>query len=589
MCIRQVQHCGLCLGVALTICVSKSAIAASLLVSSFGSDEVLAFDATTGAFLNTVIKESNGSLSGPRGMTVGSNGNLYVANRNSGSVVRSNSATGSLVDVFVPTGSGGLGTAGDVVVAPDGSLLVSSANTDQILRYDGTTGVFLNEFVIKGTTEGPLFMTTGADGNLYVGSFVDDRVDRYDLSTGEYIGPFASGGGLTQPWGIAFGPDHNLYVSSEGTHEILRYDGSTGAFLNVFVPSESGGLNAPRGLTFGPDGNLYVTSESKPDSPPRILRYDGATGAFMDEFVSSFPAMRTPLDLVFIEESVPTPPTLRWEYKATVAEIADPAGLFPDLQLGDTVRGSISYDLGSAPLFFFHHAGWFQVATMIIENPRTGEELRFVSDSGEPPFVGVLNDVEFDPELGINDQVAAFQFVLPPQGFTGDDPVIAVQFDGPPDILTDDSLPTELVLDEWPIVAVSFLDFYQADLNGTAIHALINELTPVPNLAGDFDSSGEVDLADYDAWRASFGTRHTFLDTDANSNGVVDAADYVIWRRALTQSFSNVPARASVPEPCTLVFVALALLAIGQKSWLSATQRVPGRGPRFGRGLSAKC
>ncbi len=65
------------------------------------------------------------------------------------------------------------------------------------------------------------------------------------------------------------------------------------------------------------------------------------------------------------------------------------------------------------------------------------------------------------------------------------------------------------------------------------------DLTPA--LPGDYDQSGEVDLLDYDLWKANFGaTNGPGLAADGNIDGVVDAADYAVWRDHLGMS---------VPEP----------------------------------------
>ena len=48
-------------------------------------------------------------------------------------------------------------------------------------------------------------------------------------------------------------------------------------------------------------------------------------------------------------------------------------------------------------------------------------------------------------------------------------------------------------------------------------------------VAGDYNQDGMVNQADYQTWRAAFGTAN--VAADGNGDGVVDAADYVVWRR----------------------------------------------------------
>lgn len=73
-----------------------------------------------------------------------------------------------------------------------------------------------------------------------------------------------------------------------------------------------------------------------------------------------------------------------------------------------------------------------------------------------------------------------------------------------------------------------------------------------PPVPGDFDGNGAVELADYDAWRASFGLPADPIGTgaDGNGDGMVDAADYTIWRDHLSAAASSLSSSAhTVPEP----------------------------------------
>ena len=48
-------------------------------------------------------------------------------------------------------------------------------------------------------------------------------------------------------------------------------------------------------------------------------------------------------------------------------------------------------------------------------------------------------------------------------------------------------------------------------------------------LAGDYNSDGKVDDADYVVWKTDFGSG-VKLAADGNRNGVVDVADFTVWR-----------------------------------------------------------
>jgi hypothetical protein len=68
--------------------------------------------------------------------------------------------------------------------------------------------------------------------------------------------------------------------------------------------------------------------------------------------------------------------------------------------------------------------------------------------------------------------------------------------------------------------------------------------------AGDYNADSVVDLADYELWRATFGSSLSRLAADGSGNGQLDAADYVLWRKNAAQVSS---ARASVPEPVAVL------------------------------------
>src|SRR5262245_55296610 len=131
---------------------------------------------------------------------------------------------------FVTAGSGGLSSPLGITLGPDGNLYVAG-NGGAVLRYNGTTGAYINTFVSQGS--GGLAFTNydgvafGPDGNLYVGSGATNQVLEYNGSTGAFIKAFvtAGSGGLDTPTGVTFGPDGNLYVSGKFSQSVLRYQG----------------------------------------------------------------------------------------------------------------------------------------------------------------------------------------------------------------------------------------------------------------------------------------------------------------------------------------------------------------------------
>jgi hypothetical protein len=183
----------------------------------------------------------------------------------------------------------------------------------------------------------------------------------------------------------------------------------------------------------------------------------------------------------------PQPRVLRWEIEATVTEIHDPDNIFANVRLGDPVRGFISYDLNTPPDsadphdVLYQHAPTFEVAGMVIENPRDGTELKFLPDRELFANVEVINDLE-DEVFGEFDNVTAYQSVLPPEGSSGIAPNVVVDLFGPPDVLAGTGLPVELDLNDWPDASILFIDL--GDLTGSGepasyVFAEIHTLTPI--------------------------------------------------------------------------------------------------------------
>jgi autotransporter-associated beta strand protein len=88
-----------------------------------------------------------------------------------------------------------------------------------------------------------------------------------------------------------------------------------------------------------------------------------------------------------------------------------------------------------------------------------------------------------------------------------------------------------------------------------------NQLALVTALAGDFDSDGDVDGADFVAWQTSFPTAGgaSLAQGDADGDGDVDGGDFAVWQTHFPGPAG--PGAAPVPEP--VGFIAIAIGCVG--------------------------
>ena len=245
-----------------------------MLVSSRDSDNVIRYDGHTGQFID--VFASGGGLDEPTGLTIGPDGNLYVANYTGNNILRYDGQTGAFIDVF--SSSAGLVRPYGITFAPNGDLYVGSPATDRIIRLDGQTGV---QSGMLGLIEDPLGLAVGIDGLLYVAE--PQGVSRFDLQTGAWLGRFIQAGpSFTWFNDLAFGPDGNVYVTVDGfigSPSLVRFDGQTGALIDIIA---TGGEVGVPGLEFGPGGYLFV-ADSFGD---RITQWDVQTGSFVGTFAT---------------------------------------------------------------------------------------------------------------------------------------------------------------------------------------------------------------------------------------------------------------------------------------------------------------
>jgi hypothetical protein len=96
---------------------------------------------------------------------------------------------------------------------------------------------------------------------------------------------------------------------------------------------------------------------------------------------------------------------------------------------------------------------------------------------------------------------------------------------------------------------------------------MIRAIVGPERLPGDYDYDGNVDAADYDMWKNSFGTTVPVagLWADGNKDSVVNAADYTIWRNYLS-AVGAAASTSQVPEPATAGLWLLAAITLASSA-----------------------
>jgi hypothetical protein len=250
---------------------------------------VLRYDGKTFAFKSKFA--SGGGLVRPYGLAFGPDGELYVASFLSDQLLRYDAETGAFVDIFVAGDGqpGGLNGPNGLAFGPDGKLYVSTEGSvavdgkptypglpSQVLRIDLATGdmtVFVDQpelspaglgFIsLLGVVFGPDCDNGACD--LFVSDYAND-IRRFDGATGtlkstlstNYSGTTPSGNNLGS---LAFGAGDRLFTVGFNVDEatghpgaVLRFDGATGSPLpasgqmGALLVPEDARLSRPIGL-----------------------------------------------------------------------------------------------------------------------------------------------------------------------------------------------------------------------------------------------------------------------------------------------------------------------------------------------------
>jgi DNA-binding beta-propeller fold protein YncE len=232
---------------------------------------VVKLRASDGARLWAQTSCAGQTISRPRGVTVGSDGDVYVADTDHGRIVVLDPATGACRRAFGSPGSGDGQFAGprDLVSDGAGGLWVAEAKSARI-QHVTNTGVFISKTGGYGSGPGKfrapacVFMDGGAVDVCDTYEFVVQRFSVSSSGSASYLGSLGgvrpSLGGFNQPFGVAFNAAGDLFVTDMFNQRAQERTAGGTWFQWGGFGGRAGAMQFPRGIVVAGDGTIVLTN-----------------------------------------------------------------------------------------------------------------------------------------------------------------------------------------------------------------------------------------------------------------------------------------------------------------------------------------
>ena len=249
---------------------------------------------------------TSATLSGPGGVAIASNGDIYFADTGNNSIRKVAAATGIITTVAGNgsagfSGDGGQATAAgiktpeDVAVASNGDLYIADTGHNRIRKVTAATGI-ISTVAGSGSPGSsgdggaatsarlttPDGVVVASNGDFYIDDRGNDRVRKVTAATGiitAYAGTGTAGysgdgaaatlAKLNAPQGIDLASNGDLYVADTGNNVVRKVTAATGIITTYAGTGTAGStgdggaatsarLNGPKAVRLDSSGALYI-------------------------------------------------------------------------------------------------------------------------------------------------------------------------------------------------------------------------------------------------------------------------------------------------------------------------------------------
>jgi sugar lactone lactonase YvrE len=182
----------------------------------------------------------------PNGLTVDTNGNLYIADSGNNAVREWIPASNTLTTLL----DGGLSYPSDAAADGADNVYIADKNDNlikQLILASNTAPALVSSGLLH-----PGGVAVDRWGNVYFSDSGHNVVKKWSVSDGSVTTLIPSG--LYNPSGLAVDVAGNLYIADTGNSAIRKWNSASGAL----TPLVSSGLNIPYGVAIDGSGNVYI-------------------------------------------------------------------------------------------------------------------------------------------------------------------------------------------------------------------------------------------------------------------------------------------------------------------------------------------